>query len=189
MDMTTFLSKERSSGDLEMRQSGAAEGWLDNRALAELVLETVRQVDEKELNPPAPGTGGPAFRPRMILAALTYCYALGIFSSLDIEELMRADGGFRALCGMDFPDWRRLRRFRRHNHEAVRRALEETIRRVWSLKSRDQVPRACLELPEPNGYRTEAPRWDESPPLEWCAQEAERRIEHAMFIDQMTLDD
>ena len=55
--MTIFLSKERSRGDLGMRQSGAAEGWLDNRALAEMVLEAVRQVDEMEFIRQRPAAG------------------------------------------------------------------------------------------------------------------------------------
>ena len=59
MDRTIFLSKERLNGALGMRQSGAAEGWPDDRALAEMLLEAVRQADEMELNPPAPGGSGP----------------------------------------------------------------------------------------------------------------------------------
>ena len=71
MDRTIFLSKERLNGALGMRQSGAAEGWPDDRALAELLLEAVREADEMELNPPAPSDGRPALRIQMMRAAWT----------------------------------------------------------------------------------------------------------------------
>ena len=125
----------------------------------------------------------------MMLAALTYCYALGLFSSRDIEEMMRTDRGFRALCGMEFPDWRRLRRFRRHNREALRRTLEETIRRTWSLNGGDHRQRPRYEMTQTNELLPASAPSGESPPSDWFTAEAEHRIECAMFIDQMALED
>jgi hypothetical protein len=187
--MTTFIAKDRSRGHIGGRLPDNGGGWLNNKALADLVLEAVRAVDEKELNPPAPGIGGPAFRPRMMLAALTYCYAVGIFGSQDIEEMMRCDGGVRALCGMEFPDWRRLRRFRRENREMLRRTLEETIRRAWSLNRRDRVQPTRSQTQEVNEtLPTNAPGNEALTP-DWLSREAGVRIQRAMFIDQMTLDD
>ena len=83
---------------------------LEDKELADLVLESVRLVDEGELNPPAGAAASPAFQPRGMLALLTYCYAIGVYGSQDVELMMREDASLRALCGWDIPDWRIVRR-------------------------------------------------------------------------------
>jgi len=114
------------------------------------------------------------FQPRALLALLTYCYTIGVCGSEDVELMLREDASLRQLCGRDIPDWKELKRFRRHNHAILQRALEETFRRAWSL--------SC-------GAQT-AGRASRSDPLEpetaeWIAAEAAARIEKAMFIDLM----
>jgi len=158
---------------------------LDNKDLADLVLETVRLVDEGELNPPAASASAPAFRPRVMLAMLTYCYAIGVYGSEDVEQMMREDASLRALCGMDFPDWRRLKRFRRQNHAMLQRALEETFRGAWSLSCR--APQAASAH---RGGRVAEARNDlpDAASADWIAAEAAARIERAMFIDLMAIE-
>ena len=155
---------------------------LENKELADLVLESVRLVDEGELNPPAAGVAGPAFPPRAMLALLTYCYAIGVYGSQDVEWMMREDASLRALCGTGIPDWRKLKRFRRQNHALLQRALEETFRGAWSLSCRAR-PAACAPCGashvEAGNGRPEAAMAD------WIAAEASARIERAMFIDLM----
>lgn len=71
---------------------------------------------------------GLAFQPRSLLAVLTYCYARDIFSSVEVEDLLRSDATLRRACGDDIPDARTLRRFRRHNHEAIEHCLFNVLR-------------------------------------------------------------
>lgn len=185
--MTLFRSKERAVEEVGTERCPVESGvCLDNRALAELVLEAVRLVDEKELSPPAPRWAGIAFQPRMMLAALTYCYALGVLAAQDIEEMMRADSRLRALCGMEFPDWRWLRRFRRDHHDTLRHALAETFRQAWSLNLRD---RAGDE--QSPGLTTTSSESDRAPvpTNDWFVREAESRLEQARFIDRMSMED
>ena len=54
--MMTLTTRERDAGELWNRMPGVRSAWLDNKALAELGLESVRNVDGKELNPPAPSS-------------------------------------------------------------------------------------------------------------------------------------
>ena len=75
----------------------------------------------------APGAGL-AFQPRSLLAVLTYCYATDIYGSQEVEDLMRSDGVFRSVCGDDVPDAHTLRRFRRHNHDALEHCLFSVLR-------------------------------------------------------------
>jgi hypothetical protein len=157
---------------------------LNNKEMADLVLESVRLVDEGELNPPAAAAAAPGFRPRVMLAMLTYCYAIGVYGSEDVELMMHEDASLRALCGRDIPDWKSLKRFRRQNHAVLQRALEETFRGAWSLSCRahqvigvhrgDRTAEAGDGLPDPEV-------------ADWIAAEAEARIERAMFIDLMAI--
>jgi transposase len=154
---------------------------LGNKELAEVVLEAVRMLDDGELNPPLSPATAPAFRPRVMLAMLTYCYAIGVYSSKDVEEMMYVDAPFRALCGMEYPDWKRLKRFRRDNHPALERTLEETFSRIWILHETPSQTRAD----EPsNGHSSNGLR--EPARQGWFLIEAQSRIEQAMFIDHMT---
>ena len=163
-------------------RGGDGAAMLDNKVWADLVLKNVRLLDEGELNPPGASDAAPAFRPRVMLAILTYCYAIGVYGSEDVESMMREDASLRALCGTDIPDWRRLKWFRRQNHATLQRALEETFRGAWSLSCR--APQAASAH---RGGRVAEARNDlpDAASADWIAAEAAARIERAMFIDLM----
>jgi len=162
---------------------------VDNKELARLVLEAVRGVEDGELNPPVSANSTLAFQPRAMLTLLTYCYAIGVYGSQDVEQMMYADADFRAMFGMEFPDWRRLKSFRRHNTEILRRTLEETFKSIWRLQSD-----AALGKPE-NGNEPghELDRKGPERSLRVfdpgsIADETQALLERAMFIDHMAMD-
>src|SRR5262245_35382171 len=95
--------------------------WLDKKSLVSLVLDAVLSVDDSTLRPVAAATAGIAFRPKTMLALLTYCYAVGIYGSENIEDVMYQDAIFRDFCGNEIPDWKSLKRFRRHNRDAIQK--------------------------------------------------------------------
>ena len=159
--------------------------WLGQRTLADLVLEAVRKVGGEELNPPVTDPVSTAFHPKAMLAMLTYCYADGVYGSQDAEMMMREDSAFRALCGMEFPDWQRLRRFRRHNHGVLRRTLSETFHRAWSLKC---IGKTLTDRAGGNSVPWGAMRLLAPVQEALVQQEIEERIERAMFIDRMADD-
>jgi hypothetical protein len=171
----------------EVRWPESLGAWLGKRVLADVVVGAVRKAADQELNPPVASPMGIAFGPRMLLAMLTYCYADGVYGSQDAEQIMREDTLFRVACGDEFPDWRRLRRFRRDNHPVLSRVLTETFRVAWSLRGRTPQP------PGTRGPNESQPSTSSgsSRPLDeaWLNQEVEDRIERAMFIDRMALDD
>jgi hypothetical protein len=155
---------------------------MQQKPLAGVVLEAVRRVDGKVLHPVAFPQAGIAFRGRMLLAVVTYCYAAGIYGSEDIEALMREDATFRFVCGNEFPGWRVIQRFRRYNRAAIQRCLEEVLRVASELKqpasdpqSRQQIVSEC--------DRQQA--WIQKQ----FSDEAEERIERAMWMDSMALGD
>lgn len=178
----TLDAKERGTAR-EWAWPARLGAWLGQRTLADLVLEAVRKVGGEELNPPVTDPVSTAFHPKAMLAMLTYCYADGVYGSQDAEMMMREDAAFRALCGMEFPDWQRLRRFRRYNHGALSRTLTETFHRAWGLRFGETTPAAATDG---NGVHGCAVRGMTPLQQALTQQEVEERIERAMFIDQMT---
>ena len=62
------------------------EGWLDTNSLARFVVDVVEQLDPSEIEGAYKGGGSSPYPPKMMLALLFYCYALGIFSSRQLEQ-------------------------------------------------------------------------------------------------------
>jgi transposase len=184
--MTTLEPIKNKSSDVPPPIPADLSVWLDKRSIVSLVLDAVLTVEDSALRPVAPATAGIAFRPRTMLALLTYCYAMGIYGSENIEEVMYRDAIFRYFCGNEIPDWKSLKRFRRHNHEAIQKCLEEVCSCASSVNSRrcDRLHRGPAGPPAGAG----SARYGDVERAE-MAGEAERRIELAMWIDHMTLDD
>lgn len=113
-------------------------------------------------------TNGIATQPRSVLALLVYHYAIGIFASREIESALWSDAQFRSLCHDDFPDWRQLRRFRRLNHDAVRKCLVHVL-----------AARSCTEIREEHA---------DADSRHWLA-EADRRLTAAIWIDDLLADE
>ena len=134
-----------------------------------IISHTLRAVaiEGANLIPVARMTNGIATQPRSVLALLVYHYAVGIFASREIESALWKDAQFRALCHDDFPDWRQLRRFRRLNHEAVRKCLMHVLAAQSHTESRDE--HATMDSQH------------------WFA-EADRRLTAAIWIDDLLAD-
>ena len=95
---------------------------------AQAVQVAARAIARNVLHPVCSPVAGVAFHPRSLLAVLSYCYLSEIYSSADIEDLMRRDGNFRQVCGNQIPDAQTLRRFRRHNREAIETCIGAALR-------------------------------------------------------------
>ena len=134
----------------------------------ETVRNAVRGVAENTLRPVTRRDSGVAYHPRVLLALLTYCYARGIYGSLDIERIMRKDKLFRALCREEYPDARILRCFRRENRAALQDCLSLVLR-----------------LASSNGTGSRA---QDSWNAEQSAEEALRRLDMAACMDTLDME-
>jgi transposase len=183
--MTTFDIKTRWVAGGRTQPVAQAVDRLDRRSLARLVIETVRELEGQELRRVAPEDAGAAFRPPVMLALLTYSYALGVYGAEDIERMMIEDSALCALCGREVPSGRLLRHFRRENRAALQRTLTETLRQARHRMSRRGDGMAS-PAPVPGGAE---PGADLDRTQTWhndvFAMEARNRIERAMFIDRM----
>ena len=172
---------QRPTDDRQLRLPGAR---IENTNLRDLVLAAVRQLDPRLLIPGTAAEAGIACQPRVLLGLLTYCYASGVFSSLEIEARVRQDPILILLCGRELPDWHRIRRFRRYNHAAIQRCLEATLCHANAVcRSR------ASSRPEDNDSKLPTARSRDVGDAEQCRKDAGERIRWAINLDHMFLDE
>lgn len=132
--MTTFETSTslRSARSLTLPQTPQTNDRARAAAIspAQAVQVAARAIARNELHPVSSPAAGVAFHPRSLLAVLTYCYVSEIYSSAEIEELMRRDTTFRSMSGDQIPDAQTLRRFRRYNREAIETCLQVALRSI-----------------------------------------------------------
>jgi hypothetical protein len=98
--------------------------------LVDIVLAVTANVDWTQ-----PGFEGrlgrtPTRRGEVMLATLTYCYALGMFSSAHIEtEIYRNRNNAELLAQMNL-DRRSLAQFRRYNRDLIKICLTQVLGRL-----------------------------------------------------------
>jgi len=184
--MTSVESKKTPQRQGDTQLYGSLNAWVEKKPLAGVVLEAVRRIDNGALKPVASAQAGVAFRTRMLLAMVTYCYAAVIYGSQDIEAVMREDATFRFLCGNEFPGWKVIQRFRCYNREVIQRCLEEVLRGASQVRLADGEgePTATARAGTV-GIARRHETWVE----QQFATEAEERIERAMLIDNLALED
>jgi len=146
-----------------------------------VVRQAAPEVCQQSAQPVVAPKDGNALSPQSLLGVVSYCYAKDVCSSAEIERKLVKDPAIRAACGSDLPDRRILRRFRRLNRAAIRAMLEKIFRfrrrkekAAWMAAAGASSNPAC----EP-GEST----------IMFARQEAEARIEKAVFVDDMEKDD
>jgi transposase len=102
------------------------------RGLLKLALDAVLSLDEERLQEARKRS--PDFSPYMMLTLLTYCYSSSLYGSRDIETAIASDRTVRYICARTYPDWQRLRRFRRRHRELLHQCLVYVLKQVWALK-------------------------------------------------------
>jgi Transposase domain (DUF772) len=132
------------------------------------VRAAVLAVPAESLHSVADRDAGVAYQPQLLLALLTYCYAIGVYASEDIEGFMRRDENFRGLCGNDVPDALVLRRFRRFNREPIIRCLAQVLE---------------LSQGQTNPARSTSRLMDRDVAEGSYLSEARRRVEAAILLD------
>ncbi|HEY0456006.1 MAG TPA: transposase [Verrucomicrobiae bacterium] len=169
--MTTFESRtnQRPATSTMLRLAVPAAAPLSKpQTLVHSVQQAMREVDAEKLFRVAWPSAGIAYQPKILLAILCYCYASEIYGSHAVEDVMRRDVSFRQLCHEEFPGPGVIRRFRKHNREALQRALGRILQSMAEQKVADGT----------------VTRVDSAQ----IAEEATRRVTMAMFIDSMELD-
>jgi len=138
------------------------------RTLRQAIQAAVDAIGDEALKRLLPDNALTFAQCRAVLAALTLCYARQIYSSTVAATLVARDLYFPCLCGGGFPDAYVLRRFRAENREAIHRCLTAALYFLVEQKFSSGVV-TKVNVPQ-------------------VAEEANRRIIMAMFVDSMELD-
>jgi transposase len=95
--------------------------WLDEDHLAWFVIEAIEELDLETFYASyrSDGHGRAAHDPKMMLALITYAYAVGERSSRGIERRCREDVAFRVICVNQVPDHATIARFRVRHEQAL----------------------------------------------------------------------
>ena len=127
---------------------------------------------------------GTEFAPVQLLGALSYCYAKGVYESAEIENRMWDSAELRAATHDHIPGSSLLRRFRRLNREAIRATLEEAFRFLRrKAKAATRTP-----LPGQPPINSPSGSFDPETTVTFVRKEAERALNDAAFIDNMSAD-
>ena len=108
--------------------------WVPEDDLAHFVIEAVERVAIGAFEVNERGTGSAQYHPRMMLALLIYCYAIGIFSSRRIERATHRDIGVRLVAANRHPDHDTIATFRRRNFQAVAESFLQVLLLAKELK-------------------------------------------------------
>jgi len=139
------------------------------RGLLKLALDAVLMLDPARLQEARKRS--PDFSPQMMLTLLTYCYSTSLYGSRDIEWATERDRTVRYICARLYPDWQKLRRFRRQHRDLLFQCLVYVLKQAWALK---------LDEGEADyvGYE-----WFESDVIEWINRAAADRLDFAALMD------
>lgn len=127
----TDLSEEFRAGEFSADLSSS----IGKQALLQIVLETSQQIPERQLRSVYGVDDGPRMSARVLLVLLTYCYAIGVYRSKQIEQTM--GGADDILDPPARPPFNLIRRFRLKNRELLARCLERVCLRVCQVRVAD----------------------------------------------------
>ncbi len=158
---------------------------IGKKTLVKFILEAIDDLDVGCLGRQAVEPAAPEFERAMMLTLLTYCYATGVFSALDIELGTQHDRMIRYLCARAYPEGCAIRSFRRYHREMIGQCLTTVLRRVWELRFRGEdaepIHGVCY-------LGRSLARWINLDVIPNFTKEAEQRIARAVRVDSMAMD-
>jgi hypothetical protein len=130
--------------ELEQTQVQESRETLVQRRVMERVLDAVQHLgdslasrtDAKPLTP----------QQRQVLTLLTYCYAVGIYGSEDVEWACRNHAGVRYAAANLQPHWATIRSFRREHRDWIESCLAGVLSSAGCRENPAISARAKLEI-------------------------------------------
>ena len=108
--------------------------WVDKGDLVHFVIESVDEFDLSGFSFNERGSGSAQYPPRMMVALLVYCYAMGVFSSRKIERLTYQHVAVRYLCADTHPDHDTIAAFRARHEALLKHCFTELLRLARTMK-------------------------------------------------------
>jgi transposase len=101
--------------------------WIPENHLAHFIVDAVDNLPLTNLLVNERGTGDEQYPPRMMLSLLSYCYAIGTFSSRGIEQATYTDVAVRFISGDTHPDHDTICTFRRQNKALLAESFVQVL--------------------------------------------------------------
>lgn len=101
--------------------------WIPENHLAHFIVDAVDSLPLTNLAVNERGTGDAQYPPRMMLGLLSYCYAVGTFSSRAIEQATYTDVAVRFISGDTHPDHDTICTFRRQNKALLAESFVQVL--------------------------------------------------------------
>ena len=108
--------------------------WVPANHLVHFILDAVDALDLRQVKVNTRGTGDKQYPPRMLLAALIYSYATGVFGSRRIESSAYDSVPMRVLTADTHPDHDTLCTFRRKNQALLTESFVGVLQLAQQLK-------------------------------------------------------
>lgn len=108
--------------------------WVPADHLVHFILDAVDSLDLRQVKVNTRGTGNAQYPPRMLLAALIYSYATGVFGSRRIESSTYDSVPMRVLTADSHPDHDTLCTFRRKNQALLTESFVGVLQLAQELK-------------------------------------------------------
>jgi len=159
--------------------------YIGKKTLGKLVLEAMEEVNARKAEREGRESRSVAFESAMMLTLLTYCYATGVYGSMDIQLGMQRDQMIRYLCAGDYPDICVIRSVRRYHRETITRCLAAVLQRVWELRFCGEDAEPTCGVPYIEALLT---RWFDANSTPDFKREAEERVLQAARADSMAAD-
>lgn len=157
--------------------------WMDKTSLMSLTLDAVQEVSWSGVAGNFQYDSGQSFRPQMLLTLLVCGYAMGRYSSQEIEAAIEVDPALSYLCTGSPPDGRTLAKFRRTFRPEIEQVLTTVLRQAWELRfgagataQSESYLDASLDL------------WSGVPARPNFPVEARNRVEQAILLNSVARD-
>ena len=157
--------------------------YIGKKTLVKLILEAIEDSNAGTPEREDIGEVDLTFRPAMMLTLLVYCYATGLYGSIDIQVATQNDQMVRYLCARSYPDFGEVASFRRYHRQRIAGCLTAVLGRVWELRFRGEDAR-----PIRGGVGTSLAQWIGLGSTPDFRRDAEERIVRAVRADSMAMD-
>src|SRR5256885_11063457 len=134
--MNALAERERET-KREVVPSDFLDEWIRRGTLLSLIMDAAQTLEWPESELKLAATSGFAFRRLVLLTAVTYCHATGVYGSKEIALKIAQDEILRFLCAGTFPSWQDIRNFTNHNHDLIEQALIRTCHLAHKLEPRE----------------------------------------------------
>lgn len=154
--------------------------WVKEEDLLKFVASAIWRSEAGRVHLPTSDIGSPDLH--MVQTLVTYCYAIGLCGSQDIETAIYRNETLQQLCDDYVPDVHAIRHFRRHNRELIQRWLQTVFQLAWKHRFGNAQEAASENLTLSN-------QWLERHLGKVFSAAAEERLRHAIEDDSMFLDE